>query len=97
MDERSGGRERRGLLITGRVQGVGFRWFTRKTAGELGVDGSVRNRPDGSVEVHAEASEDVLERFEGRLRQGPAAARVDEVRETDSSMPVPEGDFVIRR
>lgn len=97
MEEGRGSRERRGLRVTGRVQGVGFRWFTRRTAGVLGVHGSVRNRPDGSVEVHAEASAEVLERFEERLRRGPSAARVDAIERVESSMPVPEGDFVITR
>lgn len=96
-DGRSQPPERRGLRITGRVQGVGFRWFTRRTAGELGVRGSVRNRPDGSVEVHAEGPAEVLARFEERLRRGPRGARVDGVGRVESSMPVPEADFVIRR
>lgn len=88
--------ERRGFRITGRVQGVGFRWFVRSVADELGVVGSVRNREDGSVEVHAAADGDVLERFEARLRQGPPAARVDGLERVESSMPVPESGFVIR-
>lgn len=88
---------RRGLRITGRVQGVGFRWFTRRSADDLGVRGSVRNRPDGSVEIHAEGTESSLERFEERVRRGPPGARVDEVRRVESSMPVPDRDFVIER
>lgn len=95
--ERSDSTERRGLRITGRVQGVGFRWFTRRTAGELDVRGAVRNRSDGSVEVHAEGPGDILDRFEERLRQGPRGARVDGLRRAESSLPIPEAGFVIRR
>ena len=62
--------------ISGRVQGVGYRYFTRRIALRLGVRGWVRNLPDGSVEVHAEASADVLEEFRGELERGPAASEV---------------------
>lgn len=97
MEEAADSKERRGLRITGRVQGVGFRWFTRKTAGSLGLSGSVRNRPDGSVEVHAEGTGEALERFEEWLRRGPPGARVDGIGRVESSMPIPDGDFVISR
>lgn len=97
MKEPTDATERRGLRITGRVQGVGFRWFTRKAADDLGVRGSVRNRPDGSVELHAEGAGSVLERFEGRLRRGPPGARVDGIERVESSMPIPEADFIISR
>lgn len=71
----------RGFLIHGRVQGVGFRWWTHRTAERLGVVGSVRNRRDGSVEVMARAEDGVLERFENELRKGPPSARVEEIEE----------------
>ena len=48
------GGELRGYSVNGRVQGVGFRWWTRRTADRLGIAGSVRNLPDGSVEVQGE-------------------------------------------
>lgn len=69
--------------VRGRVQGVGYRMWTERTARQLGVVGRVRNLPDGSVEVEAEAEERM--RLEGLLRAlhtGPSAARVDGV-ETD--------------
>lgn len=97
MAEEPGSEERRGLLLTGRVQGVGFRWFTARLAGGLGLRGAVRNRSDGSVEVHAEGPAGVLDRFEERLREGPPGARVEGVRRIRSSLPVPEGEFTIRR
>jgi acylphosphatase len=67
------------LLVSGRVQGVGFRWFTEREALKRGVEGYVRNLPDGRVEVWAQSSETVVAEFCERLRVGPAAARVDDV------------------
>jgi len=64
---------------TGRVQGVGFRWFVRGVARRLGVSGWVRNLPDGSVEVAAGGPEPVLAAFTAALRAGPPGARVDQL------------------
>ena len=69
--------ELRAYRITGRVQGVGFRWWTRRTAEALGVTGSVRNCRDGSVEVRAAGGEAALERLREALAEGPATARVE--------------------
>jgi len=66
----------RHVVIRGRVQGVGYRYFVMREASALGVSGFARNLPDGSVEVVAEAADDVLGRFEDRLRQGPSFATV---------------------
>ena len=65
-------------VVRGRVQGVGFRYFARQRAEVLGVNGFVRNLPDGSVELHAEAPSPVLEAFEAELRRGPSFGRVEE-------------------
>jgi len=65
--------------VTGRVQGVGFRWFTEEAALREGLSGFVRNLPDGSVEAEAEGDAEALLRFERALRQGPRGARVDGV------------------
>jgi acylphosphatase len=62
--------------ITGDVQGVGFRFFAERQARKLGLDGYVRNRYDGAVEVEAEGAAPALEQFLNELRQGPHAARV---------------------
>ncbi len=67
------------LLISGRVQGVGFREFTWRTAQRADVGGWVRNNTDGSVEVLAQGSREQLAGLHSRLRQGPRAARVDDV------------------
>ena len=69
----------RRFLISGRVQGVGFRHFTEAAAARAGVAGWVRNLPDGRVEVAAEGEDGVMERFERVIRKGPPGARVDGV------------------
>jgi acylphosphatase len=69
----------RRLVIFGRVQGVGFRWFAIERASLEGITGWVRNLPDGEVEVVAEGEAEAMERFERSVRQGPGHARVDDV------------------
>ena len=66
--------------VTGRVQGVGFRWWTRTSAVALGLRGSVRNCADGSVEIEVTGPPDVVRSFRSLLQQGPPGARVDAVR-----------------
>jgi len=63
------------ILISGRVQGVGFRWFAERQAVEYGVNGYVRNLSDGRVEVLAQGDDEVLEAFCEKLREGPPFAR----------------------
>ena len=67
---------RRHYLVTGRVQGVGFRYFVKTKAVALGVKGRVRNLEDGRVEVMAQANEDALRAFEAEIAQGPPASKV---------------------
>jgi len=74
----------RRFIVRGRVQGVGFRWFVEREAHVLGISGWVRNNPDGSVEVLGQGSRDQLLGFRSRLRQGPRAARVDDVEEFEA-------------
>ena len=74
----------RRFLVRGRVQGVGFRWFVEREAHILGISGWVRNNSDGSVEVLAQGPRDQLLGFRSRLRQGPRAARVDDVEEFEA-------------
>lgn len=69
----------RRYVITGRVQGVGYRFFARDAATREGIRGWVRNEHDGSVEVHAEGDAEAMLRFERALRQGPRGSRVDDV------------------
>jgi acylphosphatase len=77
--------EARRYVVRGRVQGVGFRWFVEREAHMLGVAGWVRNNSDGSVEVLAIGTRDQLSGLRSRLRQGPRAARVDDVEESESN------------
>jgi acylphosphatase len=65
--------------ITGRVQGVGFRWRAMSTAGALRLTGWARNNDDGSVDVWAEGEKNSLEQFRDWLTRGPPYARVDSV------------------
>jgi acylphosphatase len=73
----------RRYIVRGRVQGVGFRWFVEREAHILGIAGWVRNNADGSVEVLAQGSRDQLSGLHSRLREGPRAARVDAVEESE--------------
>lgn len=91
----------RRFVVTGRVQGVGFRFFTQTLASREGLRGFVRNLGDGSVEVVARGDIVALDRLALALRKGPPAARVmhvDEVEIGDSGAPHSEGwrDFTIR-
>jgi acylphosphatase len=67
------------VWVSGRVQGVGFRWWTRSRALELGLVGSARNLSDGRVTVVAEGSRHQCERLLEALRSGSAPGRVDEI------------------
>jgi len=69
----------RSYIVRGRVQGVGFRWFVEREARTLGIAGWVRNRMDGTVEVLAMGTREQLSQLHSHLRQGPRAARVDDV------------------
>jgi acylphosphatase len=82
--------------VLGRVQGVGFRWWTRAQAERLGVAGTVRNCPDGSVEVRAHAREDALAELHRLLRQGPPGAYVERVDAHPIHDPPAEGFRILR-
>ncbi|MBR9978829.1 MAG: acylphosphatase [Bacteroidetes bacterium] len=68
------------VVISGLVQGVGFRYFTMRNARTLGIRGWVRNLPSGEVEVLAQGNDAVLEDFVRELRNGPGAAHVRSLR-----------------
>jgi acylphosphatase len=82
--------------MEGHVQGVGFRWWTQAVAQELGIHGWVRNRLDGSVEVHAGGAAGDMTVFEERLRVGPSSGRVDRVTSFGLAAEVLPLDFEIR-
>ncbi len=85
----------RRYIITGRVQGVGFRWFVEREARSIGVGGWVRNNEGGAVEVLASGTEEQLARLRRALQQGPRAARVDEVQEIEEEQEAKETLFRI--
>jgi acylphosphatase len=78
-----------GYLISGMVQGVGFRHFTRRAGQRIGVIGWVRNLDDGRVEAEAEGTAAQLEEFARALRQGPSGAYVTDVHVADIPNEVP--------
>ncbi|MBI4161590.1 MAG: acylphosphatase [Acidobacteria bacterium] len=84
------------FFVAGRVQGVGFRWFVRDAAEQLGIQGFVRNLADGRVEVLAEGAADRLEALARALRRGPAGARVEAVEEREEPAPTGARGFRIR-
>jgi acylphosphatase len=69
----------RRFLVSGRVQGVGFRFFVDEAARREGVSGWVANLPDGRVEVLAEGDDEAVTRLEHKIRRGPPSSRVGHV------------------
>ena len=67
-------------IFAGTVQGVGFRYFVRDKAKKLGVKGYVRNLPDGTVEVVAEADKETLKKFFSEIEKGPPLAKVTDIK-----------------
>jgi acylphosphatase len=74
------------FFVSGRVQGVGFRYFAKDTATSLGVSGSVRNLLDGRVEVYAVGTTEQLESLRDALSRGPRIAQVYNVEEQDAQV-----------
>ena len=87
---------RQRLYVSGRVQGVAYRFFARSTALQLGVTGFVRNLADGRVEVVAEATVDTWKEFVGKLEQGPTLSKVSSVVVEPTSLTEPFTTFEIR-
>lgn len=73
----------RRFVISGRVQGVGFRFFAREAAAAENLRGWVKNLPDGRVEALVEGDREAVERFERKIRRGPPSARVEDVAVSD--------------
>lgn len=84
-------------LISGHVQGVGFRWFAARHARSLGLTGYARNLPDGRVEVVVSGPEEALPAMERLLRTGPASAQVEQLERSAEPAALPAGkSFDIR-
>ena len=77
--------------IEGKVQGVWFRAWTEKTATGLGLDGWVRNRPDGSVEALFSGPAEIVDRMLADCRNGPPLSRVTKVQADPADAPVQAG------
>ena len=86
----------RRFVVSGRVQGVGFRWFTHDAATREGVSGWVTNLLDGRVEAFVEGEQDAVTRVERAIRSGPPGARVERVTVTDEDAAGGLKGFVIR-
>lgn len=85
------------FVVSGLVQGVGFRWFVARHARSLGLTGFARNLADGRVEVVVNGPDETLTALERLLQQGPASAQVERVERSPDSGPVPVGrSFDIR-
>jgi acylphosphatase len=86
----------RRFVISGRVQGVGFRYFTQDAARREGLHGFVRNNDDGTVEAVAEGESESLERFERAIRRGPSRSRIERVTVDEVEPMSATGGFHIR-
>lgn len=80
------------LLISGRVQGVGFRWFTQKEAQKRHIQGYVRNLSDGRVEVEVHGDADAIDDLIDSLYSGPPSGRVDEISINELARPSSDYD-----
>lgn len=74
----------RRYVVSGRVQGVGFRWFVEREAAQIGIAGWVRNCSNGDVEVMATGTREQHISLRKKLQEGPRASRVDHVVEADA-------------
>ena len=83
------------VVVRGRVQGVGFRWFVRQTARQLDLAGWVRNRPDGCVEVAADGDAASIHALRRELQRGPDGASVKSVDDVDTSAEPLDRPFTI--
>jgi len=81
--------------ISGRVQGVGYRFFAERVANQLGITGYVKNGWDDTVEVYAIGDEVALEEFKRQLAEGPRSARVTSIQETHEPVDKHYATFMI--
>lgn len=85
------------FVVTGRVQGVGFRVFVQRCARRLGLPGWVRNHQDGSVEGCVGGAEDALQKFRDAIERGPAGADVKSLQwELHPDPPAGNGFAILR-
>ncbi|MBL7952339.1 MAG: acylphosphatase [Flavobacteriales bacterium] len=84
------------IIVTGRVQGVGFRRSALRQAQDQGLAATARNLPDGAVEIHVEGPEQALEEFTSWARKGPPLARIDTCEYTDGILQGLSGTIILR-
>lgn len=86
------------LIISGRVQGVGFRYYTYRNAKEFGIKGWVQNLQDGTVETVLTGSQEDVEKMVDKLKEGPPSSRVQNIKEVNGQINADNfNDFSIRR
>jgi acylphosphatase len=86
----------RRFVVSGRVQGVGFRYFTLDAARREGLHGYVTNNHDGTVEAVAEGEAEAVERFERAMRRGPSRSRIEQVVVDEIEPVMTQSGFEIR-
>ena len=84
------------IKITGKVQGVGFRYFAYQKANEIGISGWVKNNRDGGVLIIAQGDKIDLNTFIDYLQIGPTRARVDKISKNTTQFPTKFEDFIIK-
>jgi acylphosphatase len=87
--------KRLAITVSGRVHGVGFRFFSRDVAARFGLTGWVRNTPHRTVELEAQGDETMLDLLCERVRQGPRLSHVDDVTISEIPVQVNETSFDI--
>ena len=88
-------KQARKYVVMGRVQGVGFRFFTENWANRLSLSGYVKNCANGTVEAYAVGDAAALEEFKAALAEGPRSARVDQVQEFEEQLQTGYSRFVV--
>jgi acylphosphatase len=83
------------IIVHGRVQGVGFRYFVQHWANRLGLTGDVRNCPDYSVEIHVEGPQKKVDEFLKEMEKGPSLSRVERVDVHDTPVTDDQSSFTI--
>jgi len=83
------------IKISGTVQGVGYRFFTQRSACTLGIRGYVENEPDGSVTIEAEGDQNQLTQFLNSVKRGPQWARVEDIT-TEEITPQDDAGFTVK-
>lgn len=84
------------IIVSGRVQGVGFRYFTRDIAGEMNLTGYVRNTSDGRVEIEVQGDDKLVDKFVEKIRVGPQLSRVTSYMTSEMNVVECESEFIVK-